>query len=876
MIIALDLETTGLEKDKDRIIEVALVKFDENTFEIIDTFSTLINPLIPIPEVISNITNIFDSDVISSPILDNTLKQKIKNFIWDHPILWHNTNFDRDFLLKNWIDIEENRVLDTFLLANIILPYEKSLNLWSLCESLDIDLTWAHRALDDTLWTLKLFEKLVWKFKNLKKEKQDLLNFIFSQSNSSSFIYYKNLFWFEKERIQEEDFIKKTLKVVKKQKEQKEIEEKIDMIFPSIQDIFSWLPSSELRQNQLDMSCRIQDVLNHDKKVVIEAPTWVGKTFAYLIPSILHSIKTSDQIIISTNTKALQDQIFYKDLEFLNKNIWYDFSFSKLKWRKNYFSISRYFDYLFWSFHWDIDETTFFSKICLWLFDTEFGELDELNFYPKEFYYQKNITSDHFLVLLDSNDYKSYEYIYKARIKAQKSNIVIINHSLLIQDATSSQPIFWHIKNLIIDESHNLEDTTTDALKKSFSLNNLKESIEKILHILQKSNFTIENIDHKFQNLQSLIALGFDLFFDYAVKQNTFWNEFYDALIEKDFYTENKDITHLSNNIEIQLIEILNHLQTSSDKIFTLLKTEIWNLEEMISIFKICQDERSNWIYIPIFSCNKNGNNNLSYTVLKPWNFLKLMLWDKIDSIVLTSATLKINDTFEYIRNTLQLSDFDFISFESDFDYSKQALLFIPNNLGSIKYNNPRINEFVLHFLQIVKWKTLVLLTSFNSIKDLYLTLNPSLKKIWTSVLAQWVAGSKHKIANHFKNHASNSVILWTDSFWEWVDIPWDDLKYLFIHKFPFSVPTDPIFKARAKLYKDGFLEYSIPRAIIKTKQWFGRLIRTKKDNWIIILLDDRYFSTNWWIAMKWSFPHNINIKTWNSESFLQLIKEKI
>lgn len=875
MIIALDLETTWVDKEKDKIIEVALVKFDENTFEIIETFSTLINPLIPIPEVISNITNIFDYDVISSPILDDELKQKIENFIWDNPILWHNTNFDRDFLLKAWIDIEENIVLDTFLLANIILLYEKSLNLWSLCESLWISLVDAHRALDDTIWTVKLFEKIIYKFKNLNNNKKELLNHIFSKSNSKNFDYYKNLLWFENISINEETFIKKTLKIVWKYKQKEKNDDEKQINFKPIKEIFENLPESELRQNQLNMSLKIEDLLLNDKKIAIEAPTWVWKTFAYLIPSIIYSLASDEQVIISTNTKALQDQIFYKDLKFLWKNIWYNFSFSKLKWRKNYFSISRYFEYLSNNSVLDIDETTFFSKICLWIFDTEFWELDELNYYPKEYLYQKNINSDNFLILLESNDYKTYEYIFKARSEAQNSNIVIINHSLLIQDSNSSQPIFGQIKNLIIDEAHNLEDTTTDALIKQFSIQNLEEAIDKITNILKKSNFSIDNLDKKFENLHSLISLSFDLLLDYAINQNTFWNESFDALLENNFYSENKDIINLSNNIEIWLIDIFNHLQTSPDKVFNSLKTEIWNLEEIIQILKICLDEKSLNSYIPMFSYNKNWNNRLYYTVLNPWNFLKTILWDKIDSVVLTSATLKINDNFLYIKNVLNLEDFDFLSFESDFDYAKQALLFIPNDLGSIKYNNPRINEFILNFLNIVKGNTLVLLTSFNAIKDLFLTLNIPLKKLWTSVLAQWVAWSKHKIANHFKNNSSNSVILWTDSFWEWVDIPGSDLKYLFIHKFPFLVPTDPIFKARGKLYKDAFREYSIPKAIIKTKQWFWRLIRTSSDTWIVILLDDRYYSTAWWVAMRSSFPHDINIKIWSSENFLELIKSK-
>jgi ATP-dependent DNA helicase DinG len=643
-----------------------------------------------------------------------------------------------------------------------------------------------------------------------------------------------------------------------------------------LQEVFSSLPLSELRNNQLDMSNKIQEVFINHKKFIIEAPTWIWKTFAYLIPGIFHSLKNGEQIIVSTNTKALQDQIFYKDLQFLHQHIWYDFSFSKLKWKKNYFSISRYLEYIFAHPYLDSDETWFFAKISLWLFDTEFGELDELNYYGKEYNFQRNIHSDAFWVLLDNNEYKLYEYMYKARMKAQSSNIVIINHSLLIQDRVASVPLFWNIQNLIIDEAHNLEDTTTDALKKTFSLQNIQESKEKILHILYKSNFTIESIENKLKNLASLFELLFDICIDYCIKKNTFWNDNFEVLIEKDFYKENKNIINISHTIAIQYIEIFNLLQTSPDKIFHLLKTEIGNLEEIMEILNIITDENGSSTYIQTISCNKNGNNNLSYTVLQPWEFLKTVIWNKIDSLILTSATLKINDTFDYITRSLYLHDFDFLSFESDFDYTKQVLLFIPNDLWSIKYNNQKINEFILKFLMLTRGNTLVLLTSFNAIKDIYLTINIPLKKLWVSVLAQWVWWSKHKIANSFKKHANNSVILWTDSFWEWVDIPWQDLKYLFIHKFPFSVPTDPIFKARSKLYQDAFLEYSIPKAILKTKQWFGRLIRTKTDTWIVILLDDRYYATSWWMAMKSSFPEDINIKIWNSFTFLELLKSKM
>lgn len=180
----------------------------------------------------------------------------------------------------------------------------------------------------------------------------------------------------------------------------------------------------------------------------------------------------------------------------------------------------------------------------------------------------------------------------------------------------------------------------------------------------------------------------------------------------------------------MSLIDILNHLQTTPDKLYNTLKTDIAILEESLSIVKVCSDEKSSSEYIPMFSYNRQNQNTLYYTVLNPGKYLQKLLWDKIESIAITSATLQIGESFDYIKNTLHLDDFEFLQLKSDFDYSRQALLYIPNDLGSIKYANPKIQDFMLKFLEIVKGKTLVLLTSFNAIKEMYLTLNIPLKKL--------------------------------------------------------------------------------------------------------------------------------------------------
>lgn len=165
------------------------------------------------------------------------------------------------------------------------------------------------------------------------------------------------------------------------------------------------------------------------------------------------------------------------------------------------------------------------------------------------------------------------------------------------------------------------------------------------------------------------------------MRQNTFGNESYDALIEKDFFETNDHLQNLLNTIEVSLIDILNHLQTTPDKLYASLKTDIAVLEESLSIMKVCSDEKSSKEYIPMFSYNRQSQNTLYYTVLNPGKYLQKLLWDKVQSVAITSATLQIGDSFDYMKNTLSLHDFEFLKLKSDFDYSRQALLYIPNDL---------------------------------------------------------------------------------------------------------------------------------------------------------------------------------------------------
>jgi Rad3-related DNA helicase len=192
-----------------------------------------------------------------------------------------------------------------------------------------------------------------------------------------------------------------------------------------------------------------------------------------------------------------------------------------------------------------------------------------------------------------------------------------------------------------------------------------------------------------------------------------------------------------------------------------LVKSYVAFFEEMLEIVAMCCKLESRTNYIPVYSQHPVSGSSLSFTLLHPGKFLKTQLYDTLDSLVITSATLQINNSFDYFKKILCFDDdFDFLVLESDFDYKKQSLLFIPNDLGSARYNNPVMLQFLEDFISIVKGKTLVLMTSFSSIRDAYLFLNTQLKKLGVTVLAQSIGGSKHKIVNHYKKFYEKSVIL--------------------------------------------------------------------------------------------------------------------
>lgn len=871
MIICFDLETTWTNPKTDKIIEIAMIKLREDNFEIIDSYNSFINPEIPIPTVISSITNIFDEDVSLAPKIEE-IRQEILDFIWNNILLWHNVDFDINFLVENWINVERNLKIDTFFIANFLNFRNESLNLEMLCKHYKIEISWFHRAINDTKATAELFAKMLNEFNWYSSEKISLIKYIFDLSSDLNvkimwrFLGLDNLqnlsFWDFETIILKKVWVFKIPEILNEFK-QTDLD-KIDIL-----DYFKDLWNLEKRDNQFKMAEKVFESLDKNKKIVIEAPTWLWKSFAYLIPSIIYAKNIWEKVYVSTNTKTLQDQLFEKDLKFLKAKLWQDFFYTKLKWKSNYLSLKWFFDYILL---WDLEykDVSFFSKISLWLLETDFWELDELSFFPQEYYLKNELTSNRFNFEKSKNIYLDYEFLEKARKSIDFSDLVIINHSLLFSDLENENSILWSLQNIIIDEAHNIEDNITEVLKRRYNFKNFVEVLAKIEKILTIKDVNKLEFLVKKDNIFSKLDLVEDFWNTYITRKTLSDQAYKTVLIWKDFYEE-FDFSDLLKKINLEIIWISDFLKTQENYDFS---REILYFENVLDVLNVIFKSDNSDSKIKILNFSENYWLYFEYTVLSPWDYLKNNFWDKISTCVLTSATLSINNSFDYLKNILNLEWFDFLKFYSDFDYKSQSTLFIPTDLWNIKNSSQSISNFLKEFYEIVWWNTLTLFTSFASIKSIYVENSINLKKMWINLLAQSIWWSKTKILNQFLEKPNESIILWTDSFWEWVDITWWKLKYLIIYKLPFQVPTDPIFQARSKAFKDSFLEYSIPKAIIKLKQGFWRLIRSKNDKWIVILLDDR-INTSWWNAFYNAFPEDINIKKWSSKQFLEIIERK-
>lgn len=601
----------------------------------------------------------------------------------------------------------------------------------------------------------------------------------------------------------------------------------------------------EYRGGQIKMAAAVLKAFEESKHLIVEAGTGTGKTLAYLVPAIAYALKHNKRVIISTGTKNLQEQLMEKDIPFLQKVMPKKFKASYMKGRSNYACLNRIKKAETQPILESLDEFDSFQKVSHWSRESETGDKAELIDLPERLSYWKDINAkSETCIGQKCADFEPC-FITRMRQNAENADIVIVNHHLFFADLNIRGNEYGRVlpdySAVIFDEAHLIEDIAADYFGfqvSSFQLDELIRDVERLPITDVQLNRDLTK--------QSAKIINFS---------DQFWSRFVQGrgqdgrfpLLPQSFAGQKKtgeiEPTPLGEAY-FALDNALTHLETTLSKLDD-------DSTEIESVVRRARQVRFDLDFIAsqaekhyVYWIERRGRGMfLRASPIDVSALLQDKLFDKVETCVLTSATLSSNGKFNYIKDRLGLEDEKTQSLiaPSSFNYEKQAIIYLPKTMPdprSPDFTNAAVNEIV-KLLQITEGRAFVLSTSVSAMNALYELVSLRIN------FPCFVQGSMSKtgLLDRFKA-TRNSVLFGTSSFWQGVDVRGEQLSCVIIDKLPFAVPTDPIVAARTKFIDEqggmSFFEYSVPNAVITLKQGVGRLIRSARDKGVIALLDSR------------------------------------
>ncbi|MBK7803156.1 MAG: DEAD/DEAH box helicase [Chloracidobacterium sp.] len=618
-----------------------------------------------------------------------------------------------------------------------------------------------------------------------------------------------------------------------------------DKIFGADGLISQFHDKYEYREGQVRMAAAIATAFEDKKHLIVEAGTGTGKTLAYLIPAIAASIKHNRRIIISTGTKNLQEQLMEKDIPFLQKILPTKFTAAYMKGRSNYaclYRINKSDDQPILD---GIDEVDHFAQVREWSRETQTGDRAELTYLPENLSFWSRVNAKSETCIGQKCPDFEPCFITRMRSRAESADIVIVNHHLFFADLNVRGNQFGKVLPdygaVIFDEAHLIEDIAADYFG------------------FQTSNYQFDEVARDATNLPIADAIAIAGITKAAGKvvglAEQFWARFTQGrggdgrfpLLPDTFAIRGRDgkpVPSSHGEAYHALDDALSRLENDVD-VFSEKLPEADSLVRRIrqgrfDLEFIIKQADANYVY---WLERRGRGVFLQASPVDVSSLLQDKLFDKVETCVLTSATLSTNGGFSFIRNRLGLSagTTNTLVAPSSFDYQSQAIVYLPKAMP-----DPRSPEFtqmaaaeIVNILHSTQGRAFVLCTSNSSMKALYEIVS---SRVGYPCFLQGTM-SKTGLLERFRG-TSNAVLFATSSFWQGVDVQGDQLSCVIIDKLPFAVPTDPLVAARSKFIDDNggrsFFDYSFTQAVISLKQGIGRLIRSSTDRGVIAILDPR------------------------------------
>lgn len=905
--VVVDIETTGNAPDKgDRIIQISAVLIENQT--IVDQFTSFVNPEIPIPIFIEELTGIHSGMVKDAPLFAEIaphLFKMLENAIF----VAHNVKFDYYFLqkeLKNaGFDHFQPAKMDTVELAWFVLPTAESYKLVDLTEAFQFTHERPHQADSDALATAQLFlmfwrqleelpsvtlEKLLKLSHHLQSDLYLLLHHILQEKKTKVEQISADLEIYRGIALKRKGMTRKTAAVIETS-EYPNTNEAKEQLFKEK------LPQFELREGQFEMMDAVFSSFEEKKHALIEAGTGIGKSLGYLLPSIFYAMKQKTPVIVSTHTILLQDQLLQKEIQTLHALVPFSFRTVLLKGRSHYLHLFK-FEQTLYEADEQYDHVVAKMKILVWLTQTTTGDIDELHLSSGGKLFWERIKHEGWHVSKQKDPWLAYDFYMHARQEAQAADLVITNHAMLLQDLVEKNTFFPNYDYAIIDEAHHLEQAARTHFASKIAYSNSKYLLSqigimekqqlfgKLQYLLDKKGISITTEARTIDEAITALELEMDDLFmimaqimmrhskqkhhkcqfrvdslfrkskewqplvDCAERNIAFLKRVYTGIAERLKVVKVKELKDHEKALIAECFSFLDRIEQLSEQIYSLIISP-----QLTDVVWVEGDARA----LP----NSMVIQALPVTVKEK---LEKSFFAKKKSIVMTSSTLTVQHSFRYMREAIGLQSFSILTkrIASPFEYDKMVKLMIPSEVPEIRdaSQDAYVESLANHLIgiaQATKGRMLVLFTSHEMLRKTYYLIKESELLHDFMLIAQGISnGSRARLTKNFQLF-EKAILFGTNSFWEGIDIPGDDLSCLVMVRLPFTPPDEPMTEAKHDyLRKQGenpFTANALPEAIIRFKQGFGRLIRSSKDRGIVIVFDRRIETTSYGKAFLYSLP---------------------
>ncbi|HWI55343.1 MAG TPA: helicase C-terminal domain-containing protein, partial [Desulfobacteria bacterium] len=885
-----------------------------------------------IPFRIKNLTGITEEMLVNAPGMDEA-GERLLSFLGDFPVVGHNIRFDLNFLNSSLVHGIKNPSLDTFELVQFLMPCAESYRLEALAETLKIAFVQSHRAPDDAETACRLFYCLQDIFLNINPEVLSQMHQLSEGEGSLLAGYITKLV---RERLREfpaaaaknpyaflntPDNTSDNLFASRYQDsaDQTDILQLASVLEPS-GALAVRNEQYKFRTGQVQMLNTVIRGFSENRHMVIEAGTGTGKSLAYLIPAVGWAVANQTKVVIATHTINLQEQLWNKEIPELKASGVLRFNAALVKGRNNYLCLRRWESKIKDFQAAGHNDLIFQLKLMVWLTETLTGDKSELNVNPSQGEFWKEICSDVDTCLGPScRWFQGKCFVVRARRQADTADILVVNHSLLLADVKTQNRILPSYDYLVIDEAHHLEASATEQLGWAIGLTSLRSTIISlnrgfgsgtgpgIFNVLKKMftsinemfapddrarfnqmtddsfekvKYIVEAVDELYNFLKAWIVTGFkdsteERFATIRIKDNhrmsADWAVFAsltDNIVSRTTALGNllKKIGSLFEQISREQSGGLQAVLKDMDYLAGFLSETNSNLKS----FAAGSGENVYWLEV------SKGIREEIWMRSAPVTVSQLLydgLFEAKKSVLLTSATLSVDGTFEHFMERTGLSlapDEDIITscISSPFAYERQSLLCVIKDLPEPSVSEGIFAEqmvpVIADLAKIFDGKMLVLFNSHKMLREVYFRLQAILEPEGINLLGHKIDGGRTRIINEFRQN-SKTVLLGASSFWEGIDLPGEILKCVVVTRLPFSPPNTPVVEARMEELvnnnKDAFYSYAVPEAVIKLKQGFGRLIRTESDEGVVVVLDNRMVSRRYGRKFLNSLPLKSHIK---------------